>query len=144
MSFSGTVTYAAVSGNGRSLFAVHPGTGAVTTAGDVDRELRGSYSLVVRASDGGAPPLSSTALVDITVSDLNDNRPQFTPRAFTVTVGEDAAVGSSVTTVSAADADTAVSNNVFSYVLIDNHFAADGVTGVLTVRKKLDREDKDK
>ena len=68
MTSAGTVTYIAVSGNGLTLFAVHPGTGDVTTTGSLDREVRRDYSLVVRAADGGTPSLSSTALVSITVN----------------------------------------------------------------------------
>ncbi|KAK7101767.1 hypothetical protein V1264_020097 [Littorina saxatilis] len=139
---AGTVVYTAVSGNGMALFAVDSDTGDVTTTGNIDREVRNRYSLVIQASDGGTPSLSSTALVDITIEDLNDNAPKFTPEDFIVNVREDVGVGVSVTTVTAADADSAASNNVFSYVLADTHFEVDAATGVVTVKATLDRETK--
>ncbi|KAL8623685.1 hypothetical protein ACOMHN_046504 [Nucella lapillus] len=136
----GTVTYTAVSGNGMSKFAVDPGTGAVTTSTDtLDRETRRDYSLVVRAADGGNPSLTSTALVTLTVNDLNDNAPEFTPNNFIVSFSENARVGTSVTTVTAADADSSASNNVFSYFLANTHFGVNS-SGVLTTIKTLDRE----
>ncbi|XP_076447693.1 protocadherin Fat 4-like [Babylonia areolata] len=139
----GTVTYTAVSGNGMSLFAVNPGTGAVTTAtATLDREVRRDYSLVVRASDGGTPPLTSTAHVFISLNDLNDNAPVFTPQDFIVSVSEDAPVGTTVTTVTAADADSSASNNVFTYFLAHTDFAVDPSSGLMTTTKLLDRETK--
>ena len=134
------MTYTAVSGNGMSLFAVHPSTGAVTTISNIDREVRRYYSIVIEASDGGTPSLSATALVDIIISDVNDNAPVFTPSDFIVSISEDVAVGTSVTTLTAADADSAVSNNVFSYVLVHTVFGVDAATGVLSTIKALDRE----
>lgn len=136
----GQVNYTAVSGNGLPLFQVNPGTGDVTTSGRVNREVRGRYTLVVRATDGGVPALSSSCLVDITVNDLNDNAPIFSPADFVVNLSEGATVGTSVTSVAATDADASASNNVFSYVLTDNVFQVNVTTGVVSTKRTLDRE----
>ncbi|PVD25347.1 hypothetical protein C0Q70_15847 [Pomacea canaliculata] len=136
----GQVNYTAVSGNGLPLFQVNPGTGDVTTSGRVNREVRGRYTLVVRATDGGVPALSSSCLVDITVNDLNDNAPIFSPADFVVNLSEGATVGTSVTSVAATDADASASNNVFSYVLTDNVFQVNVTTGVVSTKGTLDRE----
>lgn len=139
---TGTVTYTVVSGNGMTCFSVNSATGVITTIANIDREVRGRYSLVVRASDGGTPSLSSTSLVDINIADLNDNAPVFTPTDFTVSLSEDVTVGTTVTTVYAVDVDSAASNNVFSYVLTNSYFQVDAKTGVITTKATLDRETK--
>lgn len=53
----------------------------------------------VVATDGGMPPLSATALVNLTITDVNDNSPVFTLPTYTATVREDALQGASVVQV---------------------------------------------
>ena len=72
--------------------------------------------------------------------DLNDNAPVFTPSDFSVNISEDATVGTTVTTVAAADADSSASNNVFTYTLTDPNFSVDSTTGVIVTTQTLDRE----
>ena len=53
-------------------------TGDISVIGTLDRELSNNYTLTVQAEDNGEPkPLSSIAYVDIYLSDVNDNAPQF-------------------------------------------------------------------
>lgn len=42
-----------------------------------------SYSLAIRALDSGIPPMSSNVMVNIDVSDINDNPPIFSPANLT-------------------------------------------------------------
>lgn len=42
-----------------------------------------SYSLAIRALDSGIPPMSSTVMVNIDISDINDNPPIFSPANLT-------------------------------------------------------------
>lgn len=44
------------------------------------------YSLLVQAADSGIPVLSSTATVNIDISDVNDNSPVFTPANYTAVI----------------------------------------------------------
>ena len=50
-------------------------TGIVTLAQRVDYERVTSYNVTVLAVDSGVPPLSSTALIRVSVEDVNDNAP---------------------------------------------------------------------
>jgi len=43
----------------------------------LDREHVGHYSVILVASDGGQPQHSASLLVNIVVTDTNDNVPQF-------------------------------------------------------------------
>lgn len=70
-------------------------TGRIYLKRPVDFEsTQKSYYVTVEASDGG---LSSTAVVNVTVTDVNDNVPVCTQTENNVTVNEDMPVGSSVT-----------------------------------------------
>ena len=44
------------------------------------------YSLLVQAVDSGIPAMSSTATVNIDISDVNDNSPVFTPANYTAVI----------------------------------------------------------
>ena len=74
------VRYVIISGNVGSRFAVHAVTGEVTVSDptQLDFETQQSYSVVVLATDSGTPTLTSTAAVNISVHDENDEKPMFT------------------------------------------------------------------
>ncbi len=100
-----TLTYAITGGNTGDVFAIHPTTGAITVTGALDYETTTSYSLVVTVTDGGSTPLSGTATLTITVTDVNEYAPVFAGGTVaTVSYAENATTA--VTTVTATDADT--------------------------------------
>ncbi|KAG5282663.1 hypothetical protein AALO_G00058490 [Alosa alosa] len=86
-------------------FLINPATGWVTVSSELDRESVEHYFFGVEARDYGAPPLSATASVTITVMDVNDNRPEFLQREYHVRLNEDAVVSTSVVSVTAVDRD---------------------------------------
>ncbi|XP_025912635.1 cadherin EGF LAG seven-pass G-type receptor 2-like [Apteryx rowi] len=93
-------------------FAINNSTGWIVVASELDREAVDFYSFGVEAQDQGSPPMASSASVSITVLDVNDNSPEFTQREYSARLNEDAAVGTSVLTVSAIDHDA---NSVITY-----------------------------
>jgi len=52
-------------------------------AAQLDYETKSSYTLTVQVSDGGTPPLSTTAVVTVEVTDVNE-APVLQPRSFKV------------------------------------------------------------
>ena len=52
-------------------------TGEIFTAIQVDRETHNTYFLIIQANDGGNPSLTGTASVTISLTDINDNSPEF-------------------------------------------------------------------
>lgn len=54
-----------------------------------DREELDAYSLTVVAMDSAAIPLSSSAVIFVTVVDQNDNRPLFSSNAFSFVLQEE-------------------------------------------------------
>ncbi|KAL3973016.1 FYVE, RhoGEF and PH domain containing 5/6 [Sarotherodon galilaeus] len=73
--------------------------------GPLDRETAPQYNISITATDEGSPPLSSMSVITVHVSDVNDNKPQFTEIVINIYVKENSPVGAVIKTVTAADAD---------------------------------------
>lgn len=58
-------------------FTIDPDTGQIVTSHELDREKQAEYQLVVIATDVMKTELSSTTIVNVSVRDVNDNRPMF-------------------------------------------------------------------
>lgn len=56
-------------------FSIHPTSGVISVQHPLDYEESNTYKFIVEAVDQGHPPLTSTALVQIDVKDVNDNYP---------------------------------------------------------------------
>uniref|UniRef100_A0A8C6JU56 Uncharacterized protein n=1 Tax=Melopsittacus undulatus TaxID=13146 RepID=A0A8C6JU56_MELUD len=122
-------------------FVVNSATGWVTVSGPLDRESVEHYFFGVEARDHGSPSLSASASVTITVMDVNDNRPEFTQKEYFIRLNEDAAVGTSVLSVTAIDRDV---NSAITYQITGgntrNRFSisTQGGTGLITLSLPLD------
>uniref|UniRef100_A0A8C4QLN7 Cadherin domain-containing protein n=1 Tax=Eptatretus burgeri TaxID=7764 RepID=A0A8C4QLN7_EPTBU len=99
-------------------FAINNVTGLITVASELDRELLDCYDATVVVRDHGKRSLNSSAMVSISVRDVNDNEPKFTQDTYNVRLNEDAAVGTSVITVTATDRDL---NNIVTYEIISGN-----------------------
>nr|XP_020442192.1 protocadherin alpha-3-like isoform X5 [Monopterus albus] len=64
---------------------------AIVTMSQLDREQKSFYELTVVAKDTGEPSLSSEKMISVVISDVNDNRPQFSlsPYMFYITENND-------------------------------------------------------
>ncbi|XP_071426659.1 protocadherin gamma-A5-like [Pithys albifrons albifrons] len=114
----------------------------------LDREEAAFHELMLRASDGGDPPLMGTARIRVTVLDANDNAPVFTQAEYSVHVPEDVPVGSTLITITATDADDGVNGHVkYSFKKIAEKasqiFHLDSERGVITLLRSLDFEEDD-
>jgi len=65
-------TFAITAGNTGGAFAIGAASGEITVAAPLDFETLAAYSLTVEVTDDGAPVLSGSATVDITVTDVDD------------------------------------------------------------------------
>ncbi|XP_048388771.1 protocadherin-9 isoform X4 [Stegostoma tigrinum] len=113
----------------------------------LDREQKDTYVMKIKVQDGGEPPKSSTAILQVTVSDVNDNRPVFRESQLEVQLPEDSPLGTSVIQLHATDADVG-SNAELRYLFspqtpaaVRRYFALDPSLGLITVQRPLDRED---
>ncbi|XP_065814545.1 protocadherin alpha-8 isoform X6 [Labrus bergylta] len=88
--------------------------------GPLDRERTSQYNISITATDEGSPPLSSTSVINVHISDVNDNKPLFTENIINVFVKENSPVGEVIKTVTATDADIS-QNGQMSYSLLHNN-----------------------
>lgn len=78
----------------------------------LDRETQSHYSYVITALDGGDPPNFGTVELSIRVIDSNDNNPLFEEPAYTVSVPENAPLGTPVIRLNASDPDEGTNGQV--------------------------------
>ncbi|WKX99857.1 hypothetical protein Q1695_014605 [Nippostrongylus brasiliensis] len=97
--------------NGSSAFGIDEKTGVIYVNENIDRELKSSYSLTITAQDQGEPPLSSSATVRISVTDVNDNAPSCNS-VTSLLVPYDSAPSTTVGTVVISDPDTGANGTV--------------------------------
>ncbi|XP_054978507.1 protocadherin-11 X-linked [Sorex araneus] len=114
---------------------------------ELDREEKDTYVMKVKVEDGGFPQRSSTAILQISVADTNDNHPVFMENEIEVSIPENTPVGTSVTQLHATDADIGENAKIHFYFsnLVSNIakrlFHLNTTTGLITVKEPLDREE---
>ncbi|XP_018548675.1 protocadherin alpha-2-like [Lates calcarifer] len=87
--------------------------------GPLDRENISVYNVTITATDEGSPLQSSSRVITVHVSDVNDNAPRFMEPVINVYVKENSPTGSITYTISAFDAD--LDNNAkLTYTLLDS------------------------
>lgn len=140
---NGLVTYKLITDHDGS-FEINADSGEIFTSIKLDRETSANYELIVEAVDQGVPQRTGTASVLVTVLDKNDNPPRFS-RLFSVNVTENAEIGTFVIKVTSTDLDVGENANVkYSFTEnAGNKFAIDSISGDVTVRDHLDREQQD-
>ena len=136
---SDPVHYVIASGNELRQFAIAPDTGVISVIRKLDREQITRYQLIVRADDNGG--LSSSATVNIKVTDINDNNPSFDesmmPFKFFVEEGK---ANHSIGIVHAHDPDEGINANI-TYSLPDEApFSINSKTGEIKTKAALDYE----
>ncbi|KAI5749018.1 hypothetical protein M8J76_003987 [Diaphorina citri] len=131
------VSYSISSGNDLRQFVIGDKTGVISVIRKLDREDLTRYQLLIKAEDEGG--LSSTATVNIRVTDINDKNPEFQslPYEFSVPEGQD---GLAVGRVHATDADEGQNAVVYYSVPEDIPFVVDANTGDIRTNKALDYE----
>ncbi|XP_048512093.1 fat-like cadherin-related tumor suppressor homolog isoform X4 [Athalia rosae] len=137
------VYYSIVGGNEHKKFQIDTQTGVITIAEQLDYERARDYFLTIQAIDGGIPPLSNHATVNITVTDTNDNAPIFSQVSYSARIREDARIGDKILQIFANDLDSGENGNV-SYSIErgdrQKQFSIDERSGYISVAAPLDRE----
>ncbi|KAM9788478.1 LOW QUALITY PROTEIN: protocadherin Fat 3 [Neosynchiropus ocellatus] len=133
-----------------ALFAIDSKTGWITTVSQMDHEACSSYSFEVMASDlGESRSLSSSTVVTIAVSDVNDNPPRFERDLYRGAVKESDPLGEVVAVLKTKDGDGTDQNRLVSFYITGGN--SRGVFGLALVQGEwkvyvsglLDREQQD-
>ena len=98
-------------------FYLNNETGAISILTSLDRENHNFYQFCVLVQDNGNPRLSSTAMVELTILDVNDNRPVFYPRYYFINIHVNHTDGF-IANVTAVDVDK---NDVILYEIVEQN-----------------------
>lgn len=121
--------------------------GKLVLCNPLDRETTESYALTVSVSDRGTPPLNSSAVIMVTVTDCNDNTPVFSSTEYYAQVSENSHVGTRLVQVSAQDPDLGTNGLLWYDIISGNskgHHKLDPQSGLLVVNHSLDYEEDSK
>ncbi|XP_061581287.1 protocadherin gamma-A11-like isoform X38 [Cololabis saira] len=108
---------------------------SVVTKSLLDRENQSKYEVTIVAKDSADHPLSSQTTISVTVSDVNDNNPDFSASPYTFYVTENNAAGASVFSVSAYDRDEG-DNARISYKIVRNGDKHTTLTSFLNINSE--------
>ena len=117
--------------------------GSVTVDSLLDRETLDAYTLTIQASDDGTPSRSATTQVDISITDVNDNRPSFEKLSYSFRVTENNPSDHEVGKVGPATDEDKDENGEIVYSIISGDSSGMfylGSSGELKALKSLDRE----
>ncbi|XP_059386467.1 protocadherin-15-like isoform X1 [Carassius carassius] len=135
------ITYTILRGDPSHVFEVSQTSGMLLLAKTLDREITDHYMLTITASDG-KPDGTSTATVNIVVTDVNDNDPEFDPLLplnLTVQEGE---VNAFVGQVKATDLDLGVNGQVRYQLVSHRDLFRISTNGSIFTAVPLDREER--
>ncbi|KAL8559117.1 hypothetical protein ACOMHN_046165 [Nucella lapillus] len=136
-----TVTYDIIGdGDSQLFFSIGGTTGLIRLQQSILFRNELTYSVRVRARDGGSPRLSSTAVVTVSVN-RNLFDPIFSELEYTIDISETTAPGTGILFVSASDNDVAAPYNrvtyAFSATSSVDRFLIDEDSGQIFVRRNL-------
>lgn len=105
---------------------------------DLDYETETSYTCVIVATDMATNPRTSSATVNVNITDVNDNSPVFDSLSYEVNISRDLSPGVNVINVMATDADSGLNKRI-QYILTgdEGYLNINPNTGQVSVDKSL-------
>ncbi|XP_023209477.1 protocadherin Fat 1-like, partial [Centruroides sculpturatus] len=137
----GRVTYRIQSDLLQEYFHIIPDTGKIYTSAVLDREKVQLFEIPVIAIDGGNK--ISYSMVRVTVTDDNDNTPQFVASQYKATLAANTTIGTTILKVFAVDVDDRPSGSL-DFSIYDSNISSNteifGITstnGEIYLKKKI-------
>nr|DBA29023.1 TPA: hypothetical protein GDO54_009293 [Pyxicephalus adspersus] len=136
-------------------FVINTATGSIHTDSPVDIQERDiMIPIIVEAMDNGFPVLTSTAIIELQIRDINNHAPIFSEEIYQITVSENTSIGETILTFTATDLDWTYENGDIDFSIagenLQNLFVVESagiishppfvVTGKLAVSGILDYE----
>ncbi|XP_061659458.1 protocadherin-16-like isoform X2 [Syngnathoides biaculeatus] len=118
---NGRITYSVMSST-QERFYIDPNNGTlfISHRAEFDPE-RPSINVVIEARDGGSPPHSALATIQVQITDINDNAPVFHQSEYRAMVSEDTIPGVTVLTFEAFDSDLSRENCGFDFAITNGN-----------------------
>lgn len=110
------------------VFSIDGESGWITTIRETDCEASRIYRFNVVAMDhGGGVKLSSSVLVEVTVTDENDNPPKFSDDIYRGSVVENSSPGEVIISMTTTDADVSLENRLVTCYITGECVVCSGV-----------------
>ncbi|KAJ8352647.1 hypothetical protein SKAU_G00241230 [Synaphobranchus kaupii] len=126
-----------------TFVSLDPATGSIYALRSFNYEVMKQLEIRIQASDGGVPPLHSSAVINLKIVDQNDNAPSITQPILNngsaeIILPKDAPSGYIITWVKARDADEGV-NAQLSYNIAkgEDLFSINKVTGQIHLNREI-------
>ncbi|XP_038599301.1 protocadherin-15 [Tachyglossus aculeatus] len=136
------ITYSIENGDPQRVFNLSQTSGILALGKPLDRESTDRYILIVTASDG-RPDGTSTATINVVVTDVNDNGPMFDPYLPRNLSVQEEKANAFVGQVRATDPDAGINGQVFYSLANFNHLFRITSNGSIYTAVKLNREARD-
>ena len=118
-------------------FGVDQDSGQVCVVKALDYERQKTHNLLVEAQDKGG--LSSTALINVNIKDINDNVPEFLPSVYMVKINRNTPLNQPVLSIKATDKDYDLKGKL-NYAIIagneGNNFILGANSGIVYLSKR--------
>ena len=141
---NGKVTYTLFNTSGYDFWIDHA-SGEIRANFILDRENISDVTIVVKATDNGKPPMSSTSTVKLIITDQNDHAPAFTQSSYRFFVHEGINLNSTIDQLIATDKDNGENGSVtfsFDTIPASNFPFVLFSDGTIKMIRSLDRETK--
>ncbi|XP_064609250.1 protocadherin alpha-4-like [Liolophura sinensis] len=139
---NGKVRYFLI-GENKDFFSVNPDSGRIEVSQALDYESKRQMTVMVEARDGGNPYRNSSAVIEVTILDVNDEAPEFNQTTYEFYLKENSTKGAYVGQVAASDPDKNYGGLV-TYSLREERSVIPAFSisanGVITTLRPLDRE----
>lgn len=136
------IRYSIINGMNSEPFNISPTTGEISSRISFDFEEENEFQFTIKASNPDSP-MSSTAIVIVHITGVNEFYPTFLQPVFHFDVSESAEIGTNVGIIQATDKDAGDDGKVY-YLLVgssnEKGFSINCDSGVIRVARNLDRE----
>uniref|UniRef100_A0AC34QCU7 Cadherin domain-containing protein n=2 Tax=Panagrolaimus sp. JU765 TaxID=591449 RepID=A0AC34QCU7_9BILA len=120
-------------------FSIREDNGDLIAFGELDREHISSYEFIVTAVSKADPSIVDSALIEVKITDVNDNIPEFVNPQHTAALSSDAPIGTVVANFAVNDPDEGPSGTInFSLEGEYSDYFAISSAGTLIIAKSLE------
>lgn len=136
------LTFSISNGNSDGHFLIESSTGVITLNKALDRETKDFHRLEVQVTDGGGLKSKNSAVVRVTVLDVNDEPPVFEPSFYNFTIVENSDIYTVLGSVYASSKDLGTNADIYYSISggdIHNVFKINS-TGTIFARSNIDHE----